>query len=78
MNGDSASSEISRWRFADVAISSCPFCGNPPKVLCEDDFVTVECAGSCWLKKVSTGRYTTKAGAIEAWNTRASDGGENE
>ena len=51
----------------------CPFCGNPPKVTewANGDLVTVECAGPCLLKEVTTGRYCTKDRAIEAWNTRA-------
>lgn len=68
------------WKPSGVAIESnpcsplpCPFCGNPPHVTewANDDIVTVECAGPCLLKEVTTGRYCTKERAIEAWNTRA-------
>ena len=61
-----------------VAIEStpllaCPFCGNPPKLFEWDngDTASVECAGPCLLKDVTTGRYCGKARAIEAWNVRA-------
>ena len=55
---------------------ACPFCGNPPKLFEWDngDMASVECAGPCLMKDVTTGRYCGKARAIEAWNTRANAG----
>ena len=57
-------------------IKPCPFCGNIPKIIewKNGDLVTVECAGPCLLKDVTTGKYVTKVGAIEAWNTRTNTG----
>lgn len=56
----------------EIAVLPCPFCGSMPKIIewANGDLVTVECAGPCLLKEVSTGRYCTKESAIEAWNTR--------
>ena len=65
----------SEYAAPPCSLLPCPFCGNPPKVLewANGDLVTVECAGPCLLKEVTTGRYCTKARAIEAWNTRANN-----